>query len=115
MTANPARTTSRRNSGHERARRSAARRSPGSVPNEGEAEATFEHTEAESLDEATDLTDDEGDDVRRYTGEPVPTEHGNVIPRQMAVGSDATVGGGEWPDAPPRGVDDDDESGGGGR
>jgi hypothetical protein len=84
---------------------------PGEVPNEEAAEEEFVHTDAESLREAMDLTDDEGDDVRRYSGEPVPTEHGNVIPQQMAVGRQATVGGGEWPDEPPRGVEDEhDES-----
>lgn len=81
---------------------------PGDVPNEEAAEEEFEHTDAASLREATDLTDAEGDDVRRYSGEPVPTEHGNVIPQQMAVGRDTTVGGGEWPDQPPRGVDDEE-------
>ena len=79
---------------------------PGDVPNEGAAEREFEHTDAESLAEAKDLTDDEGDDIRQYSGEPVPTEHGNVIPQQMAAGRDAIVGGGQWPDEPPRGVDD---------
>ena len=76
---------------------------PGDVPNEAEVEAEFEHTDDDSLREAKDLTDDEGDDIRHYTGEPVPTEDGNVIPQQMAVGHDRVVGDGEWPDEPPRG------------
>ena len=93
---------------------------PGDVPNEATAEREFPHTDAESLRDAIDLTDEEGDDVRRYSGEPVPTEHGEVIPQQMAVGRETTVGGGEWPDAPPRGEEgdggqsDDDDSGPGG-
>jgi hypothetical protein len=81
---------------------------PGDVPNEAEVEEEFEHTDADSLREAKDLTDDEGDDIRRYTGEPVPTEHGNVIPQQMAVGHDAVVGDGEWPEEPPRGGESSD-------
>lgn len=76
---------------------------PGEVPNEREAERTFRHTDADTLADATDLTDRDGEDVRRYTGEPVPTEHGQVIPQQSVAGREQVVGGGEWPDAPPRG------------
>jgi len=80
---------------------------PGDVPNEAEVEEEFEHTDADSLREAKDLTDDEGDDIRQYTGEPVPTEDGNVIPQQMVVGHDRVVGDGEWPQKPPRGEDEE--------
>jgi hypothetical protein len=88
---------------------------PGDVPNEEAAEREFPHTEASSLREAGDLTDDDGDDIRQYSGEPVPTEHGQVIPQQMAVGRETTIGDGEWPDAPPRGDVAHDEAGGGDR
>jgi hypothetical protein len=52
----------------------------------------------EPLQEQADLTDAEGDDIREYTGEPVETEDGWVVPQQQNVGSDNEVGGGEWPD-----------------
>lgn len=77
----------------------------GDVPNEEAAEREFPHVANEPLAEQTDLIDEEGDDVRRYTGEPVPTEHGAVAPQQMATGASTEVGGGEWPDAPHRGPD----------
>jgi hypothetical protein len=45
------------------------------------------------------LTDDEGEDIRHYTGEPVETEQGWVIPgQQNLAGKDNIAGGGEWPD-----------------
>lgn len=58
------------------------------------------------------LIDEDGIDRRAYSGEPVPTEHGYVIPEQSAVGEERAVGGGEWPEEPGRGVDpaeDDDQ------
>lgn len=76
---------------------------PGDVPNEAAAEREFPHVADEPLAEQGDLVDDDGDDIRRYTGEPVPTEHGAVAPRQMATGASNDVGGGEWPGPPPRG------------
>jgi hypothetical protein len=57
-----------------------------------------------TLRDNMDLTDDEGEDIRLYTGEPVETEQGWVIPgQQNAAGKDNIAGGGEWPDpqAPP--------------
>jgi hypothetical protein len=80
----------------------------GDVPNEEAAEREFPRVANRSLAEQTDLVDDDGDDIRQYTGEPVPTEHGAVAPQQMATGAQRTVGGGEWPEAPPRGEDDHD-------
>lgn len=56
-----------------------------------------------SLRERGALLDDEGEDIRQYTGEPVETEEGTVIPRQQNAGPGTIAGGGEWPDpnAPP--------------
>ena len=80
----------------------------GDVPNEDEVAREFPHVADEPLAEQTDLVDEDGDDIRQYTGEPVPTEHGTVAPQQMVTGRQRDVGGGEWPDAPPRGDDHDD-------
>jgi hypothetical protein len=50
-----------------------------------------------SLRDQMDL--DDGDaDVREYTGEPVETDEGWVIPQQQNVGPGNQAGGGEWPD-----------------
>lgn len=82
----------------------------GDVPNEEAAEHEFPHVANEPLAEQSDLTDEDGDDIRQYTGEPVPTEHGAVAPQQMATGAERTVGGGEFPDDPPRGTDEDESA-----
>jgi hypothetical protein len=50
------------------------------------------------LKDQAELTDAEGDDIREYTGEPVETEDGWVVPQQQNVGPGNEVGGGEWPD-----------------
>jgi hypothetical protein len=50
-----------------------------------------------TLAEQADLIDEQGTDIRNYTGEPVETDDGIVIPQQMNVGSDNMAGGGEWP------------------
>lgn len=84
----------------------------GDVPSEEATEEEFPQVANEPLAEQTDLVDAEGDDIRHDTGEPVPTEHGNVAPQQMATGAERTVGGGEWPDAPQRGTKDDAAAGG---
>jgi hypothetical protein len=42
--------------------------------------------------------DEEPDDSKMYTGEPVETERGTRRPQQMNVGRDNMEGGGEWPD-----------------
>ncbi len=79
---------------------------PGNVPNEAEAEAEFGVTQdGRPLAERGDLVDEDGDDIRQYSGEPVPTEHGYVIPQQSPAGDEVDVGGGEWPDEPERGAD----------
>jgi hypothetical protein len=52
-----------------------------------------------NLRDNMDLTDDEGEDIRHYTGEPVETDEGWVIPgQQNFAGKDNLAGGGEWPD-----------------
>jgi hypothetical protein len=79
---------------------------PGDVPNEEEVEREFPAGRDVPLREQRDLVDETGDDIRQYTGEPVETEHGTVIPTQMAVGAQRVVGGGEFPSAPPRGTTD---------
>jgi hypothetical protein len=67
------------------------------VSNEDEVAREFPAAENVSLREQRDLVDDDGDDIRQYTGEPVETEHGTVIPQQSAVGAEQVVGGGEFP------------------
>ena len=74
----------------------------GEVPNEAEVAREFPHGEDRPLREQADLTDAQGDDIRQYTGEPVETEDGVVIPQQMAVGEEQEVGGGEFPNTPGR-------------
>jgi hypothetical protein len=56
-----------------------------------------------SLADQGSLKDADGDDIREYTGEPVETEEGWVVPQQQNVGPGNMAGGGEWPDpdAPP--------------
>jgi hypothetical protein len=56
-----------------------------------------------TLAERGPLLDDDGEDIRQYTGEPVETEEGWVTPHQQNVGPGNMAGGGEWPDpeAPP--------------
>jgi hypothetical protein len=78
----------------------------GEVPNEREAAATFPHGDDRPLREQTDLTDDDGDDIRQYTGEPVETDEGIVLPQQSNTGSQQMVGGGEFPEDAPTGGDD---------
>jgi hypothetical protein len=78
----------------------------GDIPNEAEAAEAFPHARNVPLREQTDLIDEHGTDIRQYTGEPVETEDGTVVPQQMAVGSQQLVGGGEFPPAPPRGSED---------
>ena len=84
----------------------------GDVPNEGEVAAEFPRGDDRSLLEQRGRFDAQGDDIRQYTGEPVETEQGTVLPQQMAVGTPEVVGGGEFPDAEPapgeRDVDQDD-------
>ena len=74
------------------------------VPNEEEAAREFPHGDGRPLREQMPLIDEDGEDIRQYTGEPVETEDGWVLPQQMATGSQNVVGGGEFPNTP------DDES-----
>ena len=74
----------------------------GEVPNEAEVAREFPHGEDRPLREQADLKDADGDDIRQYTGEPVETEDGVVIPQQMAGGEEDIVGGGEFPNTPGR-------------
>ena len=70
------------------------------VPNEEEVDREFPHGDGRSLKEQTSLVDEDGDDIRQYTGEPVETEDGWVLPQQSATGSQNVVGGGEFPNTP---------------
>ena len=58
----------------------------------------YEAAEPGTLAEQTDLLDEDGDDIRQYTGEPVETDEGWVVPMQQNVGPDNMAGGGEFPD-----------------
>lgn len=78
------------------------------VPNEDEVAAEFPHGTGEPLREQMPLEDADGDDVRQYTGEPVETEDGWVLPQQTVVGSQRDVGGGEWPADDPKADADGD-------
>lgn len=64
----------------------------GEVPNEEEVAREFRPADDRPAKEQ--LGEDE--DVA-YTGEPVETEDGVVLPQQMVVGEDRVVGGGEFP------------------
>ena len=76
------------------------------VPNEDDVAAEFPPGDGRPLSEQTSLVDEDGDDVRQYTGEPVETEDGWVLPQQSANGSQNVVGGGEYPNTPEEGNDD---------
>jgi len=75
----------------------------GDMPNELAVAAAFPTADDRPLREQTSLVDADGTDIRQYTGEPVETEFGVVVPQQMAVGSERVVGGGEFPNTPGRG------------
>ena len=77
------------------------------VPNESEVAREFPHGDGRPLREQKSLVDEDGDDVRQYTGEPVETDEGWVLPQQMANGSQNVVGGGEYPNTPGRADDDE--------
>jgi hypothetical protein len=87
------------------------RRTPGGRPDVQSADRPVSHVsfadEVErfepagpgTLAEQRDLLDDDGDDIRMYTGEPVETDEGWVLPQQQNfAGRDNIAGGGEWPD-----------------
>jgi hypothetical protein len=69
----------------------------GVVPNEEEVAREFPHGDGRPLAEQRDLVDADGDDIRQYTGEPVETEEGTVLPQQMVTGAPVVVGHGEFP------------------
>jgi hypothetical protein len=77
----------------------------------------FEDAEPGSLRDQRDLIDEDGDDIRMYTGEPVETDDGWILPQQQNQPGNS-AGGGEYPDpdtpsAQPRGgaEDPDDDDG----
>jgi|SRR5689334_2594416 hypothetical protein len=75
----------------------------GDMPNELAVASAFPTADDRPLREQGSLIDADGTDIRQYTGEPVETEFGVVVPQQMAVGSERVVGGGEFPNTPGRG------------
>ncbi|QGG95731.1 hypothetical protein [Actinomarinicola tropica] len=77
------------------------------VENEEEVLREFPRGEPTSLAEQRDLTDETGADIREYTGEPVDTGDGVVIPQQQNVGEERSVGEGEFHDG-----DDESDPGG---
>jgi len=58
----------------------------------------FAPASAGSLRDQGPLTDETGADIREYTGEPVETDDGWVLPQQQNVGPGNEAGSGEWPD-----------------
>jgi hypothetical protein len=70
------------------------------VANEKEVVEEFPEGTTTNLRDQRDLVDETGADIREYTGEPVDTGSGVVIPQQMAVGEDRVVGAGEFHDDP---------------
>ena len=79
------------------------------VANEDEVAQEFPHGDGRPLKEQMPLIDEDGDDIRQYTGEPVDTEDGWVRPQQTATGSQNVVGGGEFPNTPGRADEDDND------
>lgn len=71
------------------------------VENEDEVLEEFPRGDNRPLREQVNLEDETGADVREYTGEPVDTGRGVVIPQQQNLGSERSVGGGEFPDPSP--------------
>ncbi len=77
----------------------------------GDDRRFFDEGRPGRLEEVRDLIDSEGEDIRQYTGEPVETEEGWVIPVQQNVGPGNMAGGGEWPDPnAPSAMPDEDPS-----
>jgi hypothetical protein len=72
------------------------------VPREAAADRRIferlDEGDTRSLRERGSLLDEQGEDIRQYTGEPVETEEGTVLPQQQNVGPGNEAGGGEWPD-----------------
>lgn len=67
------------------------------VVNGDEVLEEFPHGDNRPLKEQADLGDETGADIREYTGEPVDTGDGVVIPQQQNVG-ERSVGQGEFHD-----------------
>lgn len=67
------------------------------VVNEDEVLDAFPEGDNRPLRDQAELEDDTGADIREYTGEPVDTGRGVVIPQQQNQGRDNSVGGGEFP------------------
>ncbi len=57
----------------------------------------FEDAEPGNLADQRDLIDEDGDDIRMYTGEPVETDDGWILPQQQNQPGNS-AGGGEYPD-----------------
>ena len=68
------------------------------VENEEEVLEEFPRGDNRPLKDQTDTTDETGADIREYTGEPVDTGDGVVIPQQQNVGEERVVGEGEFHD-----------------
>jgi hypothetical protein len=51
-----------------------------------------------TLEEVADLEDETGDDIREYTGEPVETDEGVVVPQQQNAGPGNVDEGGAQPE-----------------
>jgi ssDNA-binding Zn-finger/Zn-ribbon topoisomerase 1 len=58
----------------------------------------FEEGGPGNLKDRGSLLDEDGEDIRQYTGEPVETEEGWVLPQQQNVGKENMAGRGEFPD-----------------
>ena len=73
---------------------------PGQTPETplGEDRRFFDEGGPGTLADRSDLLDEDGEDIRQYTGEPVETEEGWVTPHQQNVGPGNMAGGGEFPD-----------------
>lgn len=57
----------------------------------------FDDAEPGTLSDQRDLIDEDGDDIRMYTGEPVETDDGWILPQQQNQPGNS-AGGGEYPD-----------------
>lgn len=69
------------------------------VENEDEVLREFPEGDNRTLaDQVGSTTDETGADIREYTGEPVDTGDGIVIPQQQNVGEEQVVGDGDFHD-----------------
>lgn len=74
---------------------------PSTQPGQDDERRGFRGAGSEGgLREQEGVLDEDGEDRRLYSGEPVETDDGWVIPEQQSsAGKDNIAGGGEWPDA----------------